>query len=93
MDWLAVSAVLLVVLAVLAVTLKSRGQRSDKYPYIRNRVLFSPAERSFLGVLQQAVGDQYRVFGKVRVADVVSVKSPASRSAYPRCRTILPVSD
>lgn len=50
--------------------------------------LFSPAERSFLGVLDQAIGSQYRVFGKVRVADVLSVSrdgTPAKRrSAFNR---------
>src|SRR5690349_3082483 len=49
---------------------------------------FSPAERSFLGVLDQAIGAQYRVFGKVRVADVLSVirnTDPAKRrSAFNR---------
>jgi hypothetical protein len=48
----------------------------------------SPAERSFIGVLDQAIGSQYRVFGKVRVADVLSVgrdTDPAKRrSAFNR---------
>jgi hypothetical protein len=37
--------------------------------------LFSPAERSFLGVLDRVVGSEHRVFGKVRVADLALVKS------------------
>lgn len=45
-------------------------------------MLFSPAECSFLGVLEQAVGEDYRIFGKVRVADVVSVKSLSNRSTW-----------
>jgi hypothetical protein len=43
--------------------------------------LFSAAERSFLGALDQAVGPEHRVFGKVRVADLASVKSSLSNSA------------
>lgn len=43
--------------------------------------MFSPAERSFLGVLDQAVGSEYRVFGKVRVADVASVKAGLGNAA------------
>jgi hypothetical protein len=35
-------------------------------------------------VLEQAVNDKYRVFGKVRVADVASVKATGSRSAWQR---------
>jgi hypothetical protein len=51
---------------------KSKG--AIEYPYMIKPMLFSAAEQVFLGVLDQAVGDRYRVFGKVRVADVVSVK-------------------
>jgi hypothetical protein len=43
--------------------------------------LFSAAERSFLGVLDSAVGPEYRVFGKVRVADVASVRSGLGNAA------------
>lgn len=49
------------------------------YTYVLNKTLFTPAERSFLGVLDLAVADQYRVFGKVRVADILSpVRGPTN---------------
>ena len=76
--------VLFVVLAVVAAKLKSHVQQPPNYPYKKNQVLFSPAERSFLGVLEQAVGADYRIFGKVRAADVVTVKSMSDRSAWQR---------
>ena len=56
--------------------------RLEEFPYTRNRALFSPAERSFLGALEQAVGENYRIFGKVRIADIVSVKPTANQSAW-----------
>ena len=56
--------------------------RLEEFPYTRNRTLFSPAERSLLGALEQAVGEDYRVFGKVRVADIVSVRSTANQSSW-----------
>jgi hypothetical protein len=62
--------VVFVVLAVVAVKLRRPGGEIQEYPYDK-QLLFSPAERLFLGVLDQAVGEDYRVFGKVRVADVV----------------------
>jgi hypothetical protein len=46
--------------------------------------LFSPAERSFLGVLDQAVGSDFRIFGKVRVADVVSVAKGTPKALWQR---------
>ena len=65
-----------------------RNQGQTESCYGRGRLslspggaLFSPAERSFLGVLDQAVGTDYRVFGKVRVADVASVKPGLGNSA------------
>lgn len=50
-------------------------------PYQKCETLFTPAERSFLGVLQQAVGNNAAIFAKVRVADIVEPKTGLSRSA------------
>jgi Protein of unknown function (DUF2726) len=52
------------------------------FPYQRGKPLFSAAERSFLGVLDQAVGPDHRVFGKVRIADLAAVKLGLSRAAW-----------
>ena len=51
------------------------------YPYQSAGPLFSAAERSFLGVLDSAVGPEYRVFGKVRVADIAAVRPGLGNSA------------
>jgi hypothetical protein len=56
--------------------------RVEEFPYTKKPMLFSPAERLFLGVLEQAIGNDYRIFGKVQVADIVSVKPTADRSAW-----------
>ena len=53
-------------------------------PYERNSVLLSAAERSFLGVLEQALGEGYRVCPKVRVADAISVRKPLPRGEWQR---------
>lgn len=42
----------------------------------------SPAERSFFGVLQQAVVSKYQVFAKVRLADIVRPVRNPSRSGW-----------
>lgn len=68
MEWLILLALL--VLAILAVLAK-QGGNADDLLYEKNEPLFSPAERSFFGVLGQAVNDRAVVFGKVRVADVL----------------------
>lgn len=53
-----------------------------KFPYKKSGPLFSPAERSLLGVLDMAIGQDYRILGKVRVADVVEVSGTVGRSAW-----------
>ena len=92
MEW--VTIFVLVVVVVTAVALWRRGSRREsgsldgsetvKLPYQRNSVLLSAAERSFLGVLEQALGEGYRVCPKVRVADAISVRRPLPRGEWQR---------
>jgi len=75
-------AIAIVVLIVVAALKKNQGAAGALgFPYQPAGTLFSAAERSFLGVLDQAVGTEHRVFGKVRVADVALVKAGLGNSA------------
>ncbi len=49
--------------------------------YKREPSLFSAAERSFFGVLEELLGEEYRVFGKVRIADLIMPADGAGRQA------------
>ena len=60
------------VLLVLLVSKQRSANTSGDLPYKRQPALFTPAERSFLGVLDLAVGNDFRVFGKVRVGDLLA---------------------
>ncbi len=79
MSFILFAAVVLVVLALLVVVLKNRAASTPSAsssptpePSFEScGELFTPAERSFYGVLQQALGDSFVVFGKVRLGDVV----------------------
>jgi len=75
------TVLLLVVVVAGALALRRFEQRSRSgagrattFPYYARRALFSEAERAFLGVLEEAAGEHYRVFGKVRLADVLGVQ-------------------
>jgi len=68
--------------AVVKIVLKQRAQEPQGYPYNKEPVFFSPAERSFLGVLEQVVNGRYRFMGKVRLADIIKVKGGMNRSAW-----------
>ncbi len=85
---LVVLVVLVVVLLFVTMAVKRSGRGAEEavsqasFPYERAEALFTPAELSFLGVLDQVVAGQFRIFGKVRLADIVRVKSLPDRSAW-----------
>tara|TARA_Y100000588_G_scaffold224196_1_gene238162 strand:- start:8 stop:517 length:510 start_codon:yes stop_codon:yes gene_type:complete len=72
--------VLIGLLAILRFFPFSLFAGSDKepatksFPYQSKVYLLSKAERSFLGVLEQVVGANYRIMVQVRLADVIEVK-------------------
>ncbi|MGO4220784.1 DUF2726 domain-containing protein [Lysobacter sp. TAF61] len=74
----------MLVLAILLAHRGHRGKNSDDFPYLKAETLFSAAERSFLGALEQAVPGEFRVFGKVRIVDVANVKVSSDRARWQR---------
>lgn len=80
-TWTIIVGMLLIGLVVVAAGATQRGASRIGFPYKLGRPLLSAAERSFLGVLDQAVGPEYRVFAKVRIADVAAVKPGMTRGA------------
>jgi hypothetical protein len=83
MPKILISVVVLViivgVLAALAAKLKGAGGvKPDRY--VLRKVLFTAAERSFLGVLDSVLPSNVAVFGKVRLADIFAVRSGLDRS-------------
>jgi len=76
-----VIVILLVVLVAIAVFLKAKQPAGGAGLTFEARIpLFSPAERSFLGWLEQALGSNYRVLGKVRLGDIVKPAKGLSNS-------------
>jgi very-short-patch-repair endonuclease len=74
---LLVALVVLVVLAVVVALLRQLGRAPiADAAYEAAPALLTPAERSFFGVLQQAVATDYQIFAKVRLADIVRPARP-----------------
>lgn len=70
--------VIIVLVALLFIAIKG-GIFSGLSPsYCKAGPLFTPAEQNFMRALDRAVGSDVRVFGKVRVADVLAVKPGVS---------------
>lgn len=80
--WVVLVVVVLLVLWVARKGVSSSAAGGD-FPYQKRPVLLTPAERSFLGVLEQAVAGRYRVQAQVRLADLMTVRAglaPARRT-------------
>jgi|MudIll2142460700_1097286.scaffolds.fasta_scaffold102545_2 hypothetical protein len=75
-DMVAVTAVVVVVAVVLLVVLM---RRAAAYPYRGVGVLLSTAEGELLAALRQALGSDYEVYPKVRLADVIDVRKGLTR--------------
>ena len=84
MEWIT----LIVLLAVGALVMSKLGSTNagktdgHEFHYRQQNKLFSPAERSLYGALRLAVADNAIVFGKVRVADVLTPRNTSSRSHW-----------
>ncbi len=79
MEWL---ILFVLVVGILAFLSKGKGAVAEEFPYRLENALFTPAERSFYGVLCQAAADKGVVFGKVRVADVLKPAKGLGRSNW-----------
>ena len=80
-NWIILLLFLIIVSLVLALFKKKAGKGPVDFPYQSKEVLCSPAERSFMGALEKVVGNGYRIFAKVRLADVIDVQRGLSASA------------
>jgi very-short-patch-repair endonuclease len=80
-DWVILLLFLVIISLARALFKKKSGKGPVDFPYQLKEVLCSPAERSFLGALDQIVGKSYRIFVKVRLADIVDVQRGLSASA------------
>lgn len=77
MEWI----IIIIVIAVVALALV-KSPKGKGYNYRQRGALFTKAERSFLGVLEQSISDQYRVLGKVRVADILTPEKGMGRKHW-----------
>ena len=76
------AAIIIIFVVGLIILIQKRKTGPSDYPYQKAGPLFSPAERSFFGILNQVVGGDVRILGKVRVADVIVPKKGLSRSDW-----------
>lgn len=65
--------VALVVATAMVITAVAARRRGADLPYVAANSLLTPAERAFFVVLQRALADDYQLFAKVRLGDLLQV--------------------
>ena len=81
MFWVALTVFFVFLIIVALAKQRQSGDDGGALPFKRQATLFTPAERSFLGVLDLAVGKDFRIFGKVRVGDVLAPRDGLNNRA------------
>lgn len=69
---------LIVIVGMLASRL---NDNSFPFPFDRKTALFTPAEKNFQNLVEQAVGSRYRIINRVKLADIVSIRNGVSKRA------------
>jgi hypothetical protein len=93
LTFLVIVVAIVVVVAVVLAAFRAKGSANagtakPEFYYLR-KSLFSPAERSFLGVLETLDYDGVSIASKVRLADIFGVKKGLERSQRQGARIAL----
>lgn len=76
MELAIILMMLLIVVAIGAIKLNEQGL---SFPFKRKTNLFSKVERSFLELIEQAVGSRYRVVCRVKLTDILSLRQSTDK--------------
>ena len=63
---------LIVIVAMLANRL---NDNSFPFPFERKTAIFTPAEKNFQNLVEQAMGSRYRIINRVNFADIVTIRN------------------
>lgn len=69
---------LIVVVAVLASRL---NDNSFPFPFDSKEAIFTPAEKNFQNLVEQAIGPKFRVLNRVKLSDIVTIRNGVSNRA------------
>ncbi len=76
MELAIILMMLLIVVALGAIKLSDGGVA---FPFRRKPQLFTPVEHSFLNLIEQAMGREFRIVCRVRLNDLVAVRPSANK--------------
>ncbi|WP_026375902.1 DUF2726 domain-containing protein [Aestuariibacter salexigens] len=76
MELAIILMMLLIVVAIGAIKLSDQGL---SFPFKRRTQLLTPVERSFLELLERAVGNKFRIMCRVRLTDIISLRQSTNK--------------
>ncbi|RDV29409.1 DUF2726 domain-containing protein [Alteromonas aestuariivivens] len=76
MELAIILMMLLIVVSLGAMKLSDQGVA---FPFRRKSQLFTPVEHSFLNLIEQAMGREFRILCRVRLSDLVQVQQQADK--------------
>lgn len=72
----------MVSLVVIVALLASRlNDNSFPFPFDCKSAIFTPAEKNFQNLVEQAMGFEYRILNRVKVSDIVTIRNGVSNKA------------
>lgn len=78
-----ISLCLVIIIPLVAAWLFRRRQQSKTCGYRRTAALFSPEERHLYALLRETVGEQFEVFGKIPVGEIIQPRLENRRQRPP----------
>lgn len=79
MEFILVALITLIV--IVAIMASRLTDNSFPFPFDSKKAIFTPAEKNFQNLVEQAMGPKYRVLNRVRLSDVVTIRNGVSSRA------------
>jgi hypothetical protein len=68
-------------IVIVGVLVSRLNDNSFPFPFDRKTALFTPAEKNFQNLVEQAMGSRYRIINRVKLADIVNIRNGISNRA------------
>jgi hypothetical protein len=71
--------VLMMLLIIVAVGAMKLNEPGLAFPFKKKGNLFTPVERTFLGLIEEAVGNEYRILCRVKMSDILAIRKTTDK--------------
>jgi hypothetical protein len=72
-DTVELAIVLMMLLIIVAVGAMKLYEPSLAFPFKKKSNLFTPVERTFLALIEEAVGNEFRILCRVKMSDILTI--------------------